>query len=1192
MKTDEGESDSDPPPERPPQLEPRQLEVWRILRTKSTEKYALANWYFGALSALRDNFNPDRLAQSAHSLRELLEKIPRALQTEESGVSGDQLKRKRQAVRAALDQEKTNFSDGWRDKVITEALSNVLQEIEQYFDLCDRPDRKEQVFSGLTKLDPMIQTLPEQLRQEKRQRYLALWAKLEGFAHHGGKKDEQDFTECVAQTEDLVFDLMAPISSDDQTLLSGILGKGEAVSLGEIERALRLIERRGANFAFFFKNVSERAWLEPLKNGGYFKDPPGIAAAGEGFVSFPIWWPGVFLKRVAASASEEVLRIISEMGDTDNPRVMEDVVDIALNISDTRLSLKLESVICAYVEQPYHVFEDNVTTLIAKWAASGPDAVEAALRLCEHLIFFRPDPLQKEKQARAEKDADDWMNSLNPAPRFQEWEYQQILDKGVQPLANAAPLQTAKLLIRAVADMVRLETGKPVGHVDWRDASEIWASRVDERERPYSNSQGDLIAALTHACERTFEKGEQNGDHIRELDNTLREGRWWVFDRIRFHLYAQYPSLAKGWISEEILNYAGYAGGRYGFEFQRMIRISTEQLGQALLSEIQLTGIFESIFNGPDKDEYKEFMGDQFSEEAYVGRKRYFQLRHFRPFASVLFGKYKELYDQLCAENPQALTDDDFIAYHGGESKTGASRSARSVAELAALTDDELVSFLNDWEDVHRDPEQWWIDIDFDGLGTALQQLIAAAPSRFLNWGERWHTLKRPVYFRYVFDLATKRIGEHHEDLARWLELADWIMAQSDGNGVAEKKTSETSRDNPDWDSARRQVVDFVGACIGKDVNIESEWRPRIIEVLKAACVAPDPFLDRNREVVTPRDYLTDAINTTRGRALENLVAYGYWVRRREGGTAEVPEIFELLELRFASSPKMTYPECSLVAMNFNRLYGLNSSWTRDNVGNLFPQSDSEAWQIAFGTYLHFNRAHSVLFDILRPQLEFALDNLRLWKSETNRRADPVAHLGEHLLDYFLLGRIPLDGKESPLQRFYNRTTSKEWGHLFDHLGRQLKNTNSLSDEASDRCKIFFESRLRAATPEELKEFTFWLEAECLDAEWRLRALSRTLDVTKGRNRSASMLIERLGKLLAEHPDLVVECLAKLTEGALTLPHFYLQPEQVKPILKVGLSSGNGKTVETAKFALENLLRAGRSEFLNLDAIKDDPTWL
>ena len=1061
--------------------------------------------------------------------------------------------------------------------------------MEQYFNLSDRPSRRDQVLVGLALLDPMLQTLPDQLRQEKRQRYLELWVSLEGFAHHGGKKSEEDFMECVAQVEELVFDLMAPISAEDQSLLSEILAEGASVSGERIQKALQLIERRGANFAFFFKNVSDPVWIEPLKAVDHFKSPPAVVAAGEGFVSFPIWWPGVFLKRVAPLAGEEVVKILLEMGDTDNPRVLEDVVEIALRISKEELSLRLEGIIRRYLEQPYHIFEDNLTSLVAKWAGGGPDGIAAALRLSERLIFFHPDPSEGEKKARAQKDPDDWTTSFSPAPRFQEWEYQQILEKGVRPLASAAPLQTARLLIRAAGQMVRLETGKPVGNVDWHDASEIWAPCVDERRGLYSNPQSDLIAALTEACEKVYE--QSNEGEVHELDSALRTAKWQIFDRIRYHLYAKYPSQTQEWIGEAVINYPEYAEGRYGFEFQRMARIAIEKFGDSLLSKAGLTHILDTIFNGPDKNEYKRFMADQYTEEAYAGRKRYFQLRHLTPFAPVLFGKYKELYEQLSAENPKKLTDDDFAAYQGGESKTGGSRSAKSVAELAAMGDDELISFLNEWEDVHRDPEQWWIDVDFNGLGIALQQLITATPKRFLDWGERWLELKRPVYFRYALDLASKRIVENKTELSKWFDLADWIMAQKDSSAASGEKSSETSKSNPNWDSARRQVVDFLGQCVDKEKGVGPEWRERIIALLKAACVAEDLFLDKDRPLVTPRDYLTDAINTTRGRALEDLLDYGYWVRGHEGEKADVSDIFEVLDRRLSGSPALTYPERALLGGNFNRIYGLSSLWAKENVSALFSQSDPQGWQIGFGTYLTFNRAHSILFDIMRAHFEFAVENLRLWKSETSRRMDPVAHLGQHLLDYFLLGRIPLEEKNSLLQRFYNKTDSKQWATLLDHLGRLLRNTSELSAEVRDRCKIFFESRLGARNAEELKEFTFWIEAKCFDAAWRLNALSRTLDVTKGRGRGASMLIESLRKLLPEQPDLVVECFAKLTEGMLNQPHFYIRPEHIKPILKTGLASRNEKTLEAAKFALDNLLKAGRSEFLNLEAIKDDPNW-
>ena len=61
--------------------EPRVLIPWErdisdALRSKETEKYPLSQWYLGALYALDNHYNPDRIAQAAHSLRELIEKLP------------------------------------------------------------------------------------------------------------------------------------------------------------------------------------------------------------------------------------------------------------------------------------------------------------------------------------------------------------------------------------------------------------------------------------------------------------------------------------------------------------------------------------------------------------------------------------------------------------------------------------------------------------------------------------------------------------------------------------------------------------------------------------------------------------------------------------------------------------------------------------------------------------------------------------------------------------------------------------------------------------------------------------------------------------------------------------------------------------------------------------------------------------
>jgi hypothetical protein len=290
--------------------------------------------------------------------------------------------------------------------------------------------------------------------------------------------------------------------------------------------------------------------------------------------------------------------------------------------------------------------------------------------------------------------------------------------------------------------------------------------------------------------------------------------------------------------------------------------------------------------------------------------------------------------------------------------------------------------------------------------------------------------------------------------------------------------------------------------------------------------------------------------------------------------------------------PALAIAEHALLGASFHQLYGLSASVAHDAAPRVFPQQSTDRWIAAFTAYLKFNHAHPAVFEIFKTHFAFALDNLRLLQKEKNPRNDSVAALGQHLLDYFMLGLIPLEGDESMLVKFYAKTKADHWAGLFDHVGRLLSNTPVLKPEMATRLKAFFEARLAAGSDEELKEFTFWLEAECLEPDWRLNAFRQTLPIAKGKRHATSMVTDELVKLIGAAPDLVVQSFAELTEGLVTQSYFYLRPEGVKKILNAGFASEQPETVQAARFARDNLLKAGRTEYRDLGGIKDNPHWL
>lgn len=68
--------------------------------------------------------------------------------------------------------------------------------------------------------------------------------------------------------------------------------------------------------------------------------------------------------------------------------------------------------------------------------------------------------------------------------------------------------------------------------------------------------------------------------------------------------------------------------------------------------------------------------------------------------------------------------------------------------------------------------------------------------------------------------------------------------------------------------------------------------------------------------------------------------------------------------------------------------------------------------------------------------------------------------------------------------------------------------------------------------------------------------------------------------MLPKHTAKVIECFAKLTDGIHN--NIYIQTEEAKTILKAGLNSSDTIVHENAERALNNLLRADKTEYMDL----------
>ncbi len=974
------------------------------------------------------------------------------------------------------------------------------------------------------------------------------------------------------------------IVTEDLQELKAILGRGADATQVEIDRVIKLLQSRGENYRYFFNNADEPMWIPYLKASGLLDNLPEVERTEGGSLKIPDWPPIYYLERVCDSAHEEVFTILEGLPENTNPLVLEEILTIVLKSDDTNDLMRLSEKILAFVDHSQWGHE-KIIQLVDRLSLMDRRFGGFSEPFLLKVVEFQPDQQAEDKQARRKANPEDWTTRLEPRPRFDEWEYYQILEKGVRPLAEREPYPTARILLDATATMIRLFYQDELEENSSSDLSIFWCQRINRSSRDYQDLRESLVHTLTFACEKVYEKTPES---VSALDQALRNQRWGIFTRIRQHLYALHINeQTKPWIREMILTHEDYDKREHHFEFQRMIRLACENFGADLLSETEKERIFDAVLRGPSRQVFQNWAGDSFTEELFEERKRYFHRKQLNPFASVLFGKYGGYFEKLKTEEEKSITGDDYEPYESEGVKMGEKRSPKPIEELKKSSDEEILSFLNEWENVHRDPDEWWVDINFEGLAEAFQsifkEIIILDESRLQFWIENRDRLERPIYVKAIVSAIHEQVKlKQFDKLDQWFDLCEWILAHPDQPNEEGINRSDVSREHPSWQSSRRAVGDFVGMCLEKDINVPISGRQRLASLLDKLCTQYDRRLDEDEPVLLNRDdQLTEAINNTRSMALEHLVDFGYWIRRQsEDDQADTPEVFTILEKRLSSECKysLTLPEYAILGLNYGRICYLNREWAVRHKNDLLPQEKLLAWTEAFGNFLRYNRPYKQDFDIVRDDIEFALENIDKFKTNSANT------LSEHLFTYYLWKVYPLRGDSSLLEKFYEKTkeNKKRWSHLFDYVGRRLKNSGKqLEADLKQRIIDFFDWRFEKKEPSELKKFAFWLEAECLDAEWRLKSNSSILDVCGSGDIEIYTQVNTLQEMIEDHTALVVECFAKLTDFA--VENDPIPTNKAKPILQAGLNSDDETVRANAERARENLLRCGRFDFLDME---------
>ena len=949
-----------------------------------------------------------------------------------------------------------------------------------------------------------------------------------------------------------------------------------------IDRVLGLMKKE-FDHEYFFSRLKNPLWIQPLVERGCFQSPPKTRKLPGGYIQTPVWPELRYLKNVVGDTPDEVLKIVQELPEVDNPRVYDDILDITLQL-DANRSAKLLSKILESTELERPIWGHKYADVLVHWTVG--NETSAALELTKELVEFVPDPQDKTKRKRRREESEDLDallatladTRLEPSPRIDRSAYRMIMSKGVRPLAEKEPYKVACVLIDSTANMMHLRMHQEDIGKDF-DNSELWFQRLTESEGDYKDTKNALIHTLTFTCQQVYEK---RPDSVDDLDDALRAQPWRIFKRLRQHLFAQYPTgMTQPWIQELIREYESYDRWEYSYEFQQMIRSACAHFGTALLTKDELKGIFDCICNGPSKD--------GLTKEEFRQHQRRFHRKQFRPFAPVLFGTYKTYFQELEAEAKGYISDDDYPPFKT-RVRHVSPRSPRSPENLASLKDEELLTFINQWEDKAPFFEgNTVIQVNIQGLSRAFQTVfreqIIPDPMKHKFWMENYHKIERPIFVEGLINVMRECVkANNFDNLNEWLTFSEWVLSHpDDSEDVIYDRHAGESRDKSNWSNSRWAMGDFIGSCFRTDVNPPVSARGQLARLLDMFCTQFDWRLDRHP---TKKEPIDKGMNTPRCRALEALVNFGLWLRRSDP-VADVPEVTVILEKRLAPEAEypLALPEYAILGQNYNRLLHLNEAWATEHKSDLFPQDEFPKWLAAFDRFLGFNSLSKQTFERFQGDFNFALEHLSDIKKQDRPDDKLIDMIGQHLFVYYLRGLYPLRGEESLLQQYYQASDDdrEQWANLFDYVGHVLwETTGQLDTNVKEKTIAFFQWRFEVREPVELQQFTYWLKAECLDPQWRLSAYSEVLDISKAEDMSITMEVEALCDMLPGHMELVVECFAKLTKD-IGDNNICIFTEEATEILQAGFRSSEETVRKNTEQARENLLREGRFDLMELD---------
>lgn len=926
----------------------------------------------------------------------------------------------------------------------------------------------------------------------------------------------------------------------------------------------------------FFKLLTSPTWLDPLNQAGFFSHPQGPESV-EGGIRHPYWPASQYLVHMAGIAPKKVAEILMQIK-TGNSSILSDIVDAASKMP-VEIAAALVPTVCDAIQADvFDTVFSQATDLCIQLASNDQD--DAAMMLAEALFG-----LERQSSEGTNRNRDRY------------W-YEEGMKKIVPLLTDRRPEQFINCLCKWLGKAIEQE-----GHYSEPstrgESSWYWRPAIEEHEQ---NRDYDFPCGMVGFVRQAFEQAISNGQMTLERGLAIAEEQpFSVFQRLRIHLVNRFAEQARDLARSEMMK------DRAMLEDQECKHEYAMLIGQrfSMLSKEERNVWFGWVEIGPDMEWHEEYHKKNSSnpESLAIDRANYvreWQFERLHWIRSYLDGKWKNIYQEMLTQFGEPLHA-DLNSYHGPV-RCGFD-SPFNTEDLSVLSFAQAVERVDSWRpgrtrDFRHDPQK-------EGLAGTFGQYVASKAQEFSGQAEILKG-RQPIYVRTFIERITDVAKTENVDIDAVLQLCIWVVDQPIGQDAAVNEAS-WSRVDRGWQYTRDDICRFLQTICDRAAKEPEtyallDFRERISALLDSLlCGSATSYLVDETERKNPQvyDFVTAAINSPRGKAMDALIAYVRWIakhlQREEAGRTfvpngfgDMPEVKRMLDWQITTE-NACFESFAIVGTYIGLLHWIDSSWVGENIPVIFDlpvierdPMHAHGWA-AWNAFLVWGHTSPMFYRMLRSQYFYAVERLPKAIVPENAGKTPLHHLGEHLVLLYGRGNLAECSDESLLFRFLETVSNDVRSQTIAFVGHSLRTSKKLPEAIVSRFRDLWDwywpkfGSLDAKAKPQGGQFGWWFTSKQFSDEWSLERLEQYMQVLPIPE-FAERIVERLTELAGTHIEAVTRILDRMIRADKEGWRAYGWHSSAEEILRIALE-GNDIVRGAAIRLIDDLGRRGYVEF-------------